>query len=61
MEGGTSAHTVGGQSGGKSIELEQIGCILPFTQRQTQEADASPERSTANNASASLSIALPLP
>jgi len=30
--------TVGGQIGGKSMELLQSACMLPFTQRQTQAA-----------------------
>ena len=35
-EGGTIWQTVGGQIGGTSIELEQIGVIFPLTHLQTQ-------------------------
>jgi hypothetical protein len=39
---------VGGQIGGRSIELLHRGCICPPTQRQTQDARASTVR-FANN------------
>jgi hypothetical protein len=40
IDGGTIPHTVGGQMGGRSIELLHIGCISPLTHRHTQFADA---------------------
>jgi hypothetical protein len=36
IDGGTIWHIVGGQIGGGSNVLPQIGCISPFTHRQTQ-------------------------
>ena len=36
IDGGTISQTVGGQIGGISIELEQIGVMFPFTHLQTQ-------------------------
>jgi hypothetical protein len=44
MDGGTIEHIVGGQIGGRSIELLHSGCISPSTQRQTQEASHSTVR-----------------
>src|SRR5438067_1435057 len=39
-DGGMIWQMVGGQIGGVSIALLQIGCICPFTQRQTHAAGA---------------------
>jgi hypothetical protein len=47
IDGGTIEHIVGGQIGGKSIELLHSGCISPSTQRQTQVASAFPEKTNA--------------
>jgi hypothetical protein len=47
MDGGTIEHIVGGQMGGRSIELLHSGCISPSTQRQTQEASHSTVRKSA--------------
>ena len=48
-DGGTTAQTVGGQIGERSIELLQIGCISPLTQRQTHAADAGPTSEKVKN------------
>jgi hypothetical protein len=40
IAGGVSGQIRGGQIGGIANELEQIACISPFTQRQTQSAFA---------------------
>ncbi len=39
MLGGVSGQMVGGQIGGRPIELEHSGRISPFTHLQTQSAD----------------------
>ena len=44
MESGASEHSVVGQSGGRSMLLEQSGCIWPSTHRHTQSAAAVAER-----------------
>lgn len=47
-DGGTMPQTVGGHIGGKSMELLQIGCISPPTQRQTHAASDFPAKPTIN-------------
>jgi hypothetical protein len=53
MEGGVSEHSVIGQSGGRSMLLEQSGCIWPSTHRHSQAASAVAER-TPKNANAKI-------
>jgi len=43
MDGGTILQIVGGQIGGMSMLLEQIGCIAPLTQAQWHPANAGAE------------------
>jgi hypothetical protein len=44
MESGASEHGVVGQSGGRSMLLEQSGCISLSTHRHSQSASAVAER-----------------